>query len=260
MSKTFYLLDDISDLHRYTHYLRFFEKIDDVETEIFISNETVNDGNGKYYYAVTTDIESSLDGDLIVRAYPRENYYMDKETYLGLEYGATNVKRTFVSITNDVYKTDLDGIGYYEIIFSSGNNYDTASYIETWCDMWEEAYRKIVCLIQDNFINDITNIDILSDSGPLGYMENVDIPLLGLGNWYYFIANSKLKIKAHSGYSLTSECEVIAGHDWKDVTLTDISSREKETQQITFAFLDSINRYQLPKFEFDDLGGLEYSY
>ena len=87
MSKTFYLLDKSSDLDRGCYYLRFFEKIDDVETEIFPSNEPVDDGNGKYYYTVTTDIESSLDGDFIVRAYPLENYYMDKNTQLKLEYG-----------------------------------------------------------------------------------------------------------------------------------------------------------------------------
>ncbi len=266
MSKTFYLLDDFSELWRYPYYLRFFEKVDDVETEIFISNETVNDGNDNYYYAVTTDIESSLDGDLIVRAYPRENYYMDKETQLKLNYGTTNVRNTFVDIISDVYKTYLDGVGYYEVIFSSGDNYDTASYFATWCNIWEDAYRKVVCLIKDNFINNITNIDILSDSGHLGYMENVDIDGMGVGNWYYFITNSKLKIKAHSGYSLTSECEVKAGcqhqagYDWVNVPLTDIGSREKETQQITSTFLDSINYYRLPTFEFDDLGGLEYSY
>lgn len=262
MSKTFYVLDDFSDLDNYKYYLRFFEKIDDVESEIFMSNETVNDGNDKYYYAVTTDIESSLDGDLIVRAYPRENYYMDEDTYLEVEYGASDVTSTMVDdIINDLYKTDLDGVGYYEVVFSSGDNYDTASYIRTHCPIWEEVYRKVVCLIQDTFINNITNIDILSDSGSLGYMENVDITRLGVGNWYYFITNSKLIIKAHSGYSLTSECQVIAGLDtWDDISLTDINSREKQTQQITHAFLQSINYYYLPSFEFDDLGGLDYSY
>ena len=272
MSKTFYLLDKSSDLDRGCYYLRFFEKIDDVETEIFPSNEPVDDGNGKYYYTVTTDIESSLDGDFIVRAYPLENYYMDKNTQLKLEYGDADVWYAFDEVINDVYKEDLDGVGYYEVIFSSVDDYDTASYFKPWCWL-SSSYRKIVCLIQDNYINNITNIDILCDSGSLGYMENVDIPLLGVGNWYYFITDSKLKIKAHSGYSLTSECEVLAGcetvtgyinpiysYDWVNVPLTDISSKEKETQQITFDFLDSINNDDLPTLEFDDLGGLEYSY
>ena len=111
---------------------------------------------------------------MLFRSYPRENFYMDVDALLEVKYGNNNNHNTFAdAVINDLYKTDNDGVGYYEVVFSSGDNYDTSSYFNTWCPI-EDTFIKVVCLIQDNFINNITNIDILSDSGSLGYMEFVD--------------------------------------------------------------------------------------